>query len=106
MEKKASDIIILDIRGISGISDFIVIASGSSDRQISIAANNLVASMKQRPIGVEGLYGSKWAIIDYGDVIIHVMHNDLRLYYDLEGLWPDAKELIVEDSITDVIKSL
>ncbi|MCL4542608.1 MAG: ribosome silencing factor [Deltaproteobacteria bacterium] len=96
MEKRAHDIIVLDIRGISGIADFVIIAGGSSDRQISSVANNVIDSIKKHPIGVEGLSNSRWVVIDYGDVIIHVIHDDIRPYYNLEGLWPDAKELIVE----------
>ncbi len=87
----------LDIRRISGITDFVIIAGGSSDRQISSVANNVIDSIKKRPIGVEGLSNSRWIVIDYGDVIIHVIHDDLRSYYNLEGLWPDAKELIIEN---------
>ncbi len=87
----------LDIRRISAMTDFVIICGGSSDRQISSIANNLIDSIKKHPLGVEGLSGSRWVVIDYGDVIIHIIHDDLRPYYNLEGLWPDAKELIVEN---------
>lgn len=89
---------VLDIRKISGITDFVIIASGSSDRQISSIANNLIDSIKKRPIGVEGLASSRWVVIDYGDVLIHIFKDDLREYYNLEGLWPEAGELAVEES--------
>ncbi|MDA8273284.1 MAG: ribosome silencing factor [Deltaproteobacteria bacterium] len=97
LEKKARDVVVLDIRRISAMTDFVIICGGSSDRQISSIANNLIDSIKKRPFGVEGLSGSRWVVIDYGDVIIHIIHDDLRPYYNLEGLWPDAKELIVEN---------
>ncbi len=96
LEKKARDILVLDIRKISGITDFVVIASGTSDRQISSIANNLISSLGKRPLGVEGLANSRWVVIDYGDVLVHIFLDDLRQYYNLEGLWPDAKELAME----------
>lgn len=88
----------LDLRKISGISDFVVIAGGSSERQISAISRGLIDSIKERPIGVEGISGSRWVVVDYGDIIVHVIHDELRAYYNLEGLWSDAKELIVENN--------
>ncbi|MHB1660872.1 MAG: ribosome silencing factor [bacterium] len=100
LEKKAHNILVLDVRKVSGISDFIIIAGGSSDRQLNAIADNLIKSFKQKPLGQEGLYtpGSRWIVIDYGDMMIHLIHDDLRPYYNIEGLWPEAKELAVESS--------
>lgn len=90
----------LDVRKVSEISDFIIIAGGSSDRQLNTIADNLIKSFKQKPLGQEGLYtpGSRWIVIDYGDMIVHLIHDDLRSYYNIEGLWPEAKELALEPS--------
>ncbi len=100
LDKRAHDIIVLDVRKISGITDFIIVAGGSSDRQLKTIADNVISSFKPRPLGQEGLTApsSRWIVIDYGDMIIHLIHDDLRLYYNIEGLWPDAKELLVESS--------
>ena len=100
LEKKAHNILVLDVRKVSGITDFIIIAGGSSDRQINTIADNLLKSFKQKPLGHEGLStpGSRWIVIDYGSMIIHLIHDDLRSYYNIEGLWPEAKELTVEAS--------
>ena len=100
LEKKAHNILVLDVRKVSGITDFIIIAGGSSDRQLNTIADNLLKSFKQKPLGHEGLStpGSRWIVIDYGSMIIHLIHDDLRSYYNIEGLWPEAKELTVEAS--------
>lgn len=100
LEKKAHDILVLDVRKISGITDFIIIAGGSSDRHLNAIAENLLSSFKQKPIGQEGfsIPGSRWTVIDYGSMVIHLIHDDLRSYYNIEGLWPEAKELMVEAS--------
>jgi ribosome-associated protein len=100
LEKKAHNILVLDIRKLSGITDFIIIAGGSSDRQLNAAADNLIKSFKEKPLGHEGLSvpGSRWIVIDYGNMMIHLIHDDLRAYYNVEGLWPEAKELAVEES--------
>ena len=97
LEKKAHNILVLDVRKVSGITDFIIIAGGSSDRQLNTIADNLLKSFKQKPLGHEGLSapGSRWIVIDYGSMIIHLIHDDLRSYYNIEGLWPEAKELTV-----------
>jgi len=100
-EKKAHNILVLDVRKVSGITDFIIIAGGSSDRQLNAMADNLLRSFKQKPLGQEGFStpGSRWIVIDYGSIMVHLIHDDLRPYYNIEGLWPEAKELAVESSI-------
>ncbi len=106
LEKKAHNIIVLDVRKISGITDFIFIAGGSSDRHINTIAENLLSSFKRKPLGHEGFStpGSRWIVIDYGSIMIHLIHDDLRHYYNIEGLWPEAKELVVESSFGEALK--
>jgi ribosome-associated protein len=95
--KKATNVRILDVRDISSLTDFIVIATGSSDRQVKAAAEAVHLGLKQDyetlPIGIEGLSEGRWVLIDYGDVMVHVFHEPVRLFYDLDGLWCDAKEV-------------
>ena len=93
LEKKAESVVILDLRGISGYADFLVIGSGSSDRQLEAIADSVdkeLSAQGHRVIGSEGQRGGRWVLLDFGDVVVHVFHQDERAYYDLEGLWADA----------------
>ena len=101
LDKKAFNVRILDVRKISSLADFLVIASGSSDRQVSASAESVQLGMKKEhdtmPIGIEGLNEGRWVLIDYGDVMVHIFHEPVRLFYDLDGLWSDAEEVAVKD---------
>lgn len=101
LDKKAFNVRILDVRKISSLTDFLVIASGNSDRQVSAAAEAVHLGFKKEhdttPIGMEGLNEGRWVLIDYGDVMVHVFHDPVRLFYDLDGLWCDAEEIEVEE---------
>lgn len=101
LDKKAFNVRILDVRNISSLTDFLVIASGSSDRQVSAAADSVHMGLKKNhetlPIGIEGLNEGRWVLIDYGDVMVHIFHEPVRLFYDLDGLWSDAKEIAVQE---------
>ncbi len=105
-DKKAKNIIVLDIRKISQLTDFIIIASGASDRQIGAITGNVLNSIKKKPLAIEGADTSRWVVIDYGDKIIHVFLEDLRSFYNLEGLWPEAKEFIVPDRASTAASSI
>lgn len=101
LDKKAFNVRILDVRNISSLADFLVIASGNSDRQVTAAADAVHMGLKKDhdtlPIGIEGINEGRWVLIDYGDVMVHVFHDPVRQFYDLDGLWNDAKEVAVED---------
>lgn len=93
-EKKAIDPLILDIRKISDIADFFVLASGSSDRHVRTIAEAVMDHLdakKLRPDHIEGREQASWILVDYGTVIVHVFHRETRTYYSLERLWGDAK---------------
>ena len=96
-DKNAKNIIVLDIRKVSQLADFIIIASGTSDRQVSAIADNILTSVKRKPIAIDGINTSRWVAMDYGDIIIHIFLESYRFFYNLENLLPDAKELIIED---------
>ena len=100
LDKKAYNVRILDVRKISSLTDFIVLASGSSDRQVKAAADAVNLGLKKEhdtmPIGIEGLDEGRWVLIDYGDVMVHVFHEPVREFYDLDGLWCDAEEVSAE----------
>ncbi|MEH6822815.1 MAG: ribosome silencing factor [Motiliproteus sp.] len=91
---KARDIVVLDVRGKSSVTDYMVIASGSSNRHVKSAAESVAVEAKKVevvPLGIEGLETGEWALIDLVDVVVHVMQPHIRDLYDLEGLWgPDA----------------
>ena len=92
-DKKAEDLVMLDLRGLSSVTDTLVVASGHSDRHVQAVSESLAQEMKNRgymPLGIEGLKGGRWALLDYGDVIVHIFYQEIRLHYDLEGVWRDA----------------
>ncbi len=99
LEKKAEEVVVLDLRGVSGYTDFLVIGSGTSDRQMEAIADGVekdLTAQGHRLIGAEGQRGGSWVLLDFGDVVVHVFHTDDRAHYDLEGLWADAPRLEVE----------
>lgn len=94
--KKAEAVVALDVRGLTSIADTFIICSGRSNRQVSAIAENVERFLKDngvRPLSVDGLKEGHWVLMDYGDVIIHVFFEETRNFYDLEGLWVDAKRL-------------
>jgi len=96
-EKKAYHLRILDVHRISSLTDFLVLATGGSDRQVQAAAEAVQVGLKQqhgvRPLGIEGMNEGRWVLIDYGDVMVHVFQEPVRQFYDLDGLWRDAVEV-------------
>ena len=95
-EMKAQDVKVLDVRGLTTIADYMVVASGTSDRHVKAISDKLVEAIKQvgqRPLGVEGEDDGQWILADFGDVIAHIMLPQVREFYKLENLWePDQQE--------------
>ena len=96
-EKKALDIIILDVESLVGYTSYFVLASGRGERHVQSLADHLRRHLRTdqgvRPMGVEGAKSGRWALLDFGDVVVHVFKEDERDFYDLEGLWQDAERL-------------
>lgn len=94
-DKKAYDIRALEIGKVSTIADYLVIISGSSDRQVQAIADSIRIGLKKygKVNDIEGESEGKWIVMDYGDVLVHIFHDPLRGYYDLDGLWGMAPEL-------------
>jgi ribosome-associated protein len=93
LEKKAEDVVLVDLRGKSTYADFLVICSGTNERQLEAVADSVEESLHaagQRLIGSEGGRGGRWVLLDFGDVVVHVFEAEERAHYDLEGLWSDA----------------
>ena len=96
-EKKALDPIILDLRTISSITDYLVICSAQSEPQLKAIANGVEQTLKEtvdrRPFAVDGFPTSQWIVIDYGEVMLHIFHEQKRGVYALEDLWSDAPQV-------------
>lgn len=93
-DRKAEDIVVLDVRKLSSVTDYFVIASALSDPHLRAVAEEVESGLKRagdlQAQAVDGTGAAGWVVMDYFDVIVHVMRKDLRLHYDLEGLWNDA----------------
>ena len=99
IEKKALDLVVLDVRELTSFSDIFIICSGRSNRQVSAIAEYVQVNLKKhdiKPLSVEGKKEGHWVLLDYGHVIIHVFYEPVRAFYDLEGLWIDAKRIKIE----------
>ncbi len=91
-DKKARDIVTLDVTDASSVTDFMVIASGTSNRHVKSLVDQVIESSKANgspPLGVEGRETHEWVLLDLGDVVVHVMQPEPREFYDLERLWAE-----------------
>ena len=89
---KGRNIVVLDVTKLTDITDFMIVVSGTSNRQVKALADSVMNAAKTislKPLGIEGKEGLDWVLIDLGDVVVHVMHPDSREFYNLEGLWSD-----------------
>ena len=95
-DNKARDIVILDMRPITPLYDFLILCTGASRRQIHTLAEEMDAALRgagEKRATIEGYEASKWVVQDYGDIVIHVFDPDTRVYYALEDLWADAPKI-------------
>ncbi len=106
-DKKAFDIRVLDISRVSSIADYLVIISGASDKQNQAIADSIRTGLKKygKVQDMEGVSEGKWIVMDYGDVLVHIFHEPLRRYYDLDGLWGMAPELELPEEIRKARKA-
>jgi ribosome-associated protein len=95
--KKAEDLVILDVRELSSVTDYFVIASGTSEPHLRAIVEEIIDGLREghglRPRAVDGNVHAAWRVLDYFDVIVHIMRRDVRDRYDLETLWGDAPRL-------------
>ena len=100
LEKKAKDLVILNVKEISAFADYFLICSGTSDRQLRAIAAAIQENLKLAgitPLGIEGEAAGQWILMDYDDVIIHIFLEPIRSFYDLERLWSEAPRMDVPD---------
>ncbi len=96
LDKKAEDVVVLDLRGISTVTDFFLICSGNSEPHLKAIADEISHRLQTagiRPRGRDGYPSSRWIVIDYIDVLVHIFHPEMRERFGLEQLWGDAKTL-------------
>jgi ribosome-associated protein len=103
-DKKAMNMIALDLREIASFTEFFVIASGANQRQVQAIADEineqLKKQLKRRPVRIEGYGSAEWVLLDYGDFVIHLFDKEARDFYDLERLWRDAKRVEMPSSFS------
>ncbi|PLX99533.1 MAG: ribosome silencing factor [Desulfuromonas sp.] len=103
LEKKAFNVRLLEVKGLSSLTDYLVLASGRSDRQVQAIAESVKDGLKknhtQAPLAIEGMNEGRWVLIDFGDVMVHVFQEPVREFYDLDGLWQEAQELPVDEQL-------
>ena len=100
LDKKASDVVVLDLRNTPAFTDFFVLCSGSSNRQVKAIADAVEEALKAakvRPAHIEGYDKAEWILMDYFSFIVHVFSPQMRLFYSLERLWGDAERIEVSD---------
>jgi len=108
LDKKALDLLILDVQEQSSFTSFFIICSGTSDRHVQAIASHIEVSGKQAgvyPLGMEGFREGRWILLDYGDIVIHIFHEPVRKFYDLERLWKDAPQIPVENGDQQTINT-
>src|SRR5215813_14042487 len=96
-EKKATELVVLDLRQIASFAEFFVIATGANQRQVQAVSDEIEEQLKRRlgtrPVRIEGYRTAEWVLMDYGDFLVHIFNKDAREFYDLERLWRDARKV-------------
>ncbi|RMF68070.1 MAG: ribosome silencing factor [Calditrichaeota bacterium] len=100
LEKKATDVLILDLRPLSSMTDYFVICTGETNTQVKAISEHISEKLKKdriRPLHIEGLLSQEWVLLDYVSVVVHVFQPHKREFYNLERLWGDAETVEVRD---------
>jgi ribosome-associated protein len=95
-DKKAANIVVLDVRDLTYIADYFIVCSTTNERQARAITDELRVAMREqglKELGVEGLNDARWILQDFGDLVIHIFHESQREFYDIEGLWADARQV-------------
>jgi ribosome-associated protein len=105
LEKKACDLVVLEVRDLTTVADYFVICSGRSDRQVQSIAQGLLEESAEegfKPFAVEGAQRGHWVLMDFSDVIVHIFYQPVREFYDLDGLWGDAPKATLPDAYAEL----
>ncbi|MDP2724808.1 MAG: ribosome silencing factor [Syntrophales bacterium] len=106
LEKKANNIVVMNVRELSAFTDYFVICSGASDRQVQAIASAIRENMKKKgllPLGVEGENHGQWVLMDYDDVVVHIFYEPVREFYEIERLWSEAPTMKVGENVARLI---
>jgi ribosome-associated protein len=96
LDHKANDLVILEVKNLSSFTDYFIVCSGNSDRQVQAISAHIEEKLGKEeihPLSVEGKREGRWVLLDYGDVVVHVFYQPVRDFYDLERLWSDAPRI-------------
>lgn len=108
-DKKAVDIVALDVAQLLVVTDYFVICTGNSDTQVKAIADEVEGRLRTgagiKPIGREGMNEGKWVLLDFADLVVHIFQADEREFYRLEKLWSDAPRLQLPESVTGIVPS-
>lgn len=103
LERKAREPVLFEVEKLTAITDYFLIASGTSSRQVQAIAQHLQRRMKEegfRPFGIEGERDGHWILLDYGDIVVHLFYQPVREFYDLEGLWLEAPRVEIDKKVS------
>ena len=104
MDRKANDVVLLSLKGVSDMTDYFLIASGTSDTHVRALGNSVLEDLKketgQMAHHVEGLHQGRWVLLDYVDFVVHVFHPTLRSFYQIERLWADADVIPITHDVS------
>ncbi|MEX0802476.1 MAG: ribosome silencing factor [Candidatus Binatia bacterium] len=106
LEKKASQLVLLEVREFTSIADYFIICSGRSDRQVQSIAQGIQESARESgftPISVEGVSRGHWVLMDFADVVVHIFYQPVREFYDLDGLWADAPKVQLPEPYSTLV---
>ncbi len=102
-EKKAFDMVTLDLRSIASFTEYFIIASGANQRQVQAIADAINEQLKKqlsrRPVRIEGYNSAEWVLLDYGDFVAHIFNHESREFYDLARLWRDARRVEMPEGL-------
>jgi ribosome-associated protein len=105
LKKKAKDLVIMNVKTLTSFTDYFIICSGTSDRQVQAIASSIQENLKELgiiPLGVEGERTGKWVLMDYVDVIIHIFYEPVREFYDIERLWSGSPRMEIANDATEL----
>ena len=107
LKKKASDVVILEVGHLTSIADYFIFCSGNSERQVNSIAEAIQSEIRKvfkDRAAVEGTTSGRWVLLDYGDIIVHIFHEETRKFYNIENMWRDANQILQSEYDTIPVK--